>query len=91
MKQNGKQFVAGFLCGAIIFGATGAYAAGILATPSVQRVFVNGKEVDVKGYNIADNNYFKLRDMGKMLDVAVNFDTTDNSIQIQSNQPYGWQ
>ena len=47
MKQNGKQFVAGFLCGAIIFGATGAYAAGILATPSVQRVFVNGKELPV--------------------------------------------
>ncbi len=23
MKQNGKQFVAGFLCGAIIFGASG--------------------------------------------------------------------
>lgn len=91
MKQNGKQFVAGFLCGAIIFGATGAYAAGILATPNVQRVFVDGKEVDIKGYHIDGNNYFKLRDVGKTLDVAVNFDTTDNSIQIQSNQPYGWQ
>lgn len=46
--------------------------------------------MDIKGYNIEGNNYFKLRDVGKTLDVAVNFDAQDNSIRIQSSQPYGW-
>lgn len=30
MKQNGKQFVAGFLCGAIIFGDLECYTNGKL-------------------------------------------------------------
>ena len=40
-----KSFIAGFVSGAILFGCTGAYAAGILAVPSEQEIFVNGKKL----------------------------------------------
>ena len=89
-KEKRSAFLAGFLCGAVLFGATGAYAAGVLAEPSTQKVVVNGKNTAVQGYNIGGSNYFKLRDLGKALDVAVNFDEGKNQIRIQSDQSYGW-
>ena len=90
MKQSRRQFIAGFLCGAVLFGATGAYAAGVLAVPSTQKVVVDGKNAAIEGYNINGNNYFKLRDLGKELNVAVNFDEPNHQIRIQSDQAYGW-
>lgn len=90
MKKYCKQFIAGFVCGAVLFGTTGAYAAGVLAVPSTQKVVIDGKNAAIEGYNINGNNYFKLRDLGKALDVAVNFDETNHQIRIQSNQTYGW-
>ena len=90
MRQKRSAFLTGFLCGAVLFGATGAYAAGVLAEPSTQKVVVNGKNVAVQGYNIGGSNYFKLRDLGKALDVAVNFDEGKNQIRVQSDQSYGW-
>lgn len=89
-KEKRSAFLAGFLCGAVLFGATGAYAAGVLAEPSTQKVVVNGKNTAVQGYNIGGSNYFQLRDLGKALDVAVNFDEGKNQIRIQSDQSYGW-
>lgn len=90
MKKYYKQFIAGFVCGAVLFGTTGAYAAGVLAVPSTQKVVIDGKNAAIEGYNINGNNYFKLRDLGKALDVAVNFDEINHQIWIQSNQTYGW-
>lgn len=90
MKKHCKQFIAGFVCGAVLFGTTGAYAAGVLAVPSTQKVVIDGKNAAIEGYNINGNNYFKLRDLGKALDVAVNFDETNHQSWIQSNQIYGW-
>lgn len=43
MRKRGNSFIAGFLCGAILLGATSAYAASVLAIPSAQRVLVDGK------------------------------------------------
>ena len=77
-----KSFIAGFVSGAILFGCTGAYAAGILAVPSEQEIFVNGKKADISGYNIEGNNYFRLRDIGNAVDFPVDYDADNDCIIV---------
>ena len=60
MKRN---FIAGFVSGALVFGTIGAIAAGIIANPNPFPIKLNGNDVDIEGYNINDNTYFKLRDV----------------------------
>ena len=62
MKRN---FIAGFVSGALIFGAIGAVASGLIANPNPFPIKLNGNDVDIEGYNINDNTYFKLRDISK--------------------------
>ncbi len=85
MKRITFSFATGLLTGALLFGGTVAYAAGVLAERSTNRVFVDGYEVQMKAYNIAGNNYVKLRDVGK----AVGFNVTwDGAVQIDTTAPY---
>ena len=87
MKRAGI-FVAGLICGALLFCGVTAYAAGILAEPSTHRVFVNGEEVQVEGYLIDGHNYFKLRDVGQAVGFDVCWDEDTRSVQIDRNWPY---
>ena len=47
-------------------GTTGVFATNT-ATPTTSTVMVNGQAVAFEAYNIAGNNYFKLRDLAKVL------------------------
>lgn len=82
------QFLMGFLCGALLFaGITSAASAasGLMAAPSKQAIYVDGQQVSMTAYNIAGNNYVKLRDIGE----AVGFNVYwDGSVQIESDKPY---
>ena len=82
------QFLMGFLCGALLFaGITSAASAasGIMATISNQAIYVDGQQVSMTAYNIAGNNYVKLRDVGE----AVGFNVYwDGAVQIESDKPY---
>ena len=60
MKRN---FIAGFVAGALLSGAIGTIAAGITAAPNPFPIKLNGNDVEMEGYNINDNTYFKLRDI----------------------------
>lgn len=85
MKQNILSFAVGILTGAVLFGGSVAYAAGVLAEPSWQNIYVDGKKVEMMAYNIGGNNYVKLRDIGK----AVGFNVYwDSGVQIDSAAPY---
>ncbi len=85
MKRITFSFAAGLLTGAMLFCGTAAYAAGILAERSTNRVFMDGHEVQMEAYNIAGSNYVKLRDVGK----AVGFNVTwDGAVQIDTTAPY---
>ncbi len=42
----------------------------------------------VVGYNISNNNYFKLRDLGELFNFNVSWDGTLNTIVIDSSKPY---
>ncbi len=65
MRRNTMSFAAGVLTGAVLFGGSVAYAAGVLAEPSWQNIYVDGKKVEMTAYNINGNNYVKLRDIGR--------------------------
>lgn len=62
-----KEFALGILCGAMLFSGATATAAGITAEPTWQNIYVNGERVFITAYNIAGNNYVKLRDIGQQV------------------------
>ena len=87
MKRS-LYFIAGILVGMTLFGGTAAYAAGLTAERSNHRIFVDGKEVQIKAYNINGNNYCKLRDIGEAVGFNVFWDTKTNAVQVESQKPY---
>lgn len=65
-----------------------AIAADITAKKTVSTIYVNGKKVNIEGYNIADNNYFKLRDLGAAINFGVTWDGENDAIIINSSEGY---
>lgn len=70
-----KRFIAGFLAGATLFGAIGAFAASYVANPVDFKVLVNGEEFtsDPPPVEIEGRTYLPLRAMGDALGVPVNW------------------
>ena len=87
MKRAGA-FIIGVLCGALLFGGATVYASGILAEPGVQRIFVDGKEVQMEASLIEGHNYLQLRDIGKAVGFNVWWDDSTKSVRIESDRPY---
>ena len=88
MKKITASFAAGILAGALLFSGAAAYAAGVMAERSSNRVFVDGREVQIEAYNIGGNNYCKLRDIGKAVDFSVSYDAAENAVRINTGEPY---
>lgn len=78
-----KRFIAGFACGAVLFGTIGVFAGQYVAVENPFPVWLNGEEVKIEGYNINDNTYFKLRDVA---DAVGSFDVDfyENTILIST-------
>jgi hypothetical protein len=55
---------------------------------STSKVYVDGREVSFTAYNIAGSNYFKLRDIGKVIDFGVAWDSSTNTICIDTSTVY---
>ena len=91
MKHKFPGFAAGLLCGALLFGGTAAYAAGIIATPFSemnQNITLNGQPVELTGYNINGNNYFKLRDIGQAAGFNVSWNGATRTVEIDTSTGY---
>lgn len=63
------------------------------ATPNRSAVLVNGEKVAFDAYTINQNNYFKLRDLAKVLSgtgkqFEVTWDGNNNAINMLSGKPY---
>jgi hypothetical protein len=76
-----------------LIDASGAIVAGAAAIPSSSAVLVDGEKVAFDAYNIADANYFKLRDVAFALNgaekqFAVGWDADNNAISLVSGQAY---
>lgn len=63
------------------------------ATPTSSKVYVNGKLVEFDAYTINGNNYFKLRDLAKVVSgtekqFEVTWDGAKNAINLISDESY---
>ena len=62
------------------------------ATLTQQKVFVTGlalgSKTPMEAYNIDGYNYFKLRDIGIVLDIGIGWDDAKNTITIESTKGY---
>jgi len=48
-------------------------------------IYLHNNKIQLKAYNIDNNNYFKLRDIAEYIDFEVGWDNTTNSILINTN------
>lgn len=60
-------------------------AAGIVAEPTWQKIYVDGQQVSMTAYNIAGSNYVKLRDIGQQVGFNVYW---NDGVQIDTGAPY---
>ena len=77
-----------FFVVSILLFAVSPVIANIAANLSEQQIFVNGKKVEMKAYNIEDNNYIRLRDIGKALNFSVEYDGKTDRVYINNDLPY---
>lgn len=86
MNNRGKNV--GLLLTGMALGATlcgGAAAAGIVAVPTWQPIYVDGQQVEMEAYNINGSNYVKLRDAGKQVGFNVYW---QDGVQVDTDAPY---
>ena len=88
MKKTGLSFAAGIVVGALAFGGTAAIAAGIMATPSSNAIWVDGVEVKPEAYKIESRNYLQLRDIAAAVDFSVVWDGANNRVLIDTSRGY---
>ena len=81
-KQNITAMVTGMVIGASLIGGA---AAGIVAEPTWQNIYVDGQQVSMTAYNIAGNNYVRLRDIGQQVGFNVYW---SDGVQIDTDAPY---
>lgn len=81
-KKNITAMVTGMVIGAALASEA---AAGIVAEPTWQKIYVDGRQVSMTSYNIAGNNYVRLRDIGQQVDFNVYW---SDGVQIDTDAPY---
>ena len=81
-KQNITAMVTGIAIGASLVGGA---TAGVVAEPTWQKIYVDGQQVSMTAYNIAGNNYVRLRDIGQQVDFNVYW---SDGVQIDTDAPY---
>ena len=81
-KRNITAMVMGMVIGAALVSEA---AAGIVAEPMWQKIYVDGRQVSMTAYNIAGNNYVRLRDIGQQVGFNVYW---QDGVQIDTGAPY---
>ena len=81
-KRTITAMVTGMVIGAVLVSEA---AAGIVAEPTWQKIYVDGRQVSMTAYNIAGNNYVRLRDIGQQVGFNVYW---SDGVQIDTDAPY---
>ena len=81
-KKNITAMVTGMVIGAALVSEA---AAGIVAEPTWQKIYVDGQQVSMTAYNIAGNNFVRLRNIGQQVGFNVYW---ENGVQIDTEAPY---
>lgn len=85
MKHD-KKTITAMVTGMVIGAALVSEAvAGIVAEPTWQKIYVDGQQVSMTAYNIAGNNYVRLRDIGQQVGFNVYW---EDGVQIDTDAPY---
>ena len=58
------------------------------AAPTPSQIYLDGKELNLTVYNISGNNFFKLRDLMKAVDVYVGYDNATKAITLDTSEGY---
>ncbi len=86
MKLKSKVLALGI---AFLMGMSTPLAiAAIVAKDSTTKIMLDGKDTALKGYEVNDNNYFKLRDLAKALNISVTYDEKTNTAALDTQKPY---
>jgi len=90
MKNRKEKEIALVASGIIIGTAIAAPDAGaaLTAQQSGQRIYIDGKQVQVETYSIGGSNYCKLRDVGKAVGFHVSYDALTNTVRINTDKAY---
>ena len=93
MKRSTAKTVLALILAVVLTLALGAPALAAKTMVSKQNLTVNGEAVTCQKYNIDGYNYFKLRDLAKLLDGTesqfnVDYDKAANSIVITTGSAY---
>lgn len=80
--------IIGIAASILLFFSSSAVANGIVATDNPFKVCLNGEEVNIKGYNIDGNTYFKLRSVASIVG-GFNVDFVNDTIIISDGEYSG--
>ena len=58
------------------------------ATSTASKLYLNGKELSFIAYNIGGSNYFKLRDIARMIDFGVSWNGIAQTITVNTAKTY---
>ena len=86
--KNNRKFLATALTGAAVVGALGISAGAVKAVPSTHKLYFKNQPADVAAYNIEGSNYFKLRDIAKLVDFPAVYNPKDNSVILSISGNY---
>ena len=78
--------LAGILIGIVI--SSPAAQAALTASTSTQIFYLAGEKIGLEAYSINGANYVKLRDIGRAVDFAVDYDAAANSVHIDPDAHY---
>lgn len=56
----------------------------VTAVPSTAAVYIDGRRANLRAYNIDNNNFFMLRDLGTALDFGVEWNSVLGAVMIDS-------
>ena len=88
MKTNFTSLLctAALLAGGMPFAGAADTVTAIPTREMGQTVYVNDIQVTPTGYNIADNNYFKLRDIAALVGFGVEWNQETRTVEISSER-----
>lgn len=88
MKSNLASLLctAAVLAGGMPFAGAANTVTAIPTREMGQTVYVNDTQVTPTGYNIADNNYFKLRDIAALVGFEVEWNQETQTVEISSER-----
>jgi hypothetical protein len=80
-----KQFMIGFLVGAMLFSSIGVFAEGITVLLNPYPIFFNGQAVQVESYNINGRTHVSAGDMANLFDATATINEVTKTIEINTN------